>query len=105
YAGITFLKNAFGASEKAVHRGEDGVIEHAELALGAGLVMIGQHRGDVKAGGEPPNPLASPLSIYITIEDPDAHHAVAEAAGANVVRGLEDMDYGSREYSVRDPEG
>jgi uncharacterized glyoxalase superfamily protein PhnB len=104
-AGITFLKDAFGASEKAVHRGEDGVIHHAELALGAGLVMIGQHRGDVKAGGEEPNPLASPLSIYITIEDPDAHHAVAREAGANVVRELEDMDYGSREYSVRDPEG
>jgi uncharacterized glyoxalase superfamily protein PhnB len=27
------------------------------------------------------------------------------AAGARVVRELEDMPYGSREYSVRDPEG
>jgi uncharacterized glyoxalase superfamily protein PhnB len=27
------------------------------------------------------------------------------SAGATVVRELEEMDYGSREYSVRDPEG
>jgi uncharacterized glyoxalase superfamily protein PhnB len=104
-AGITFLKDAFGASEKAVHRGDDGVIQHAELALGAGLVMIGQHRQDAKAGGDAPNPLASSISIYVTVEDPDAHHAAARAAGATVVRELEDMDYGSREYAVRDPEG
>ena len=42
-AGVAFLKHAFGATEKAVHRGEDGVIHHAELALGDGLVMVGQH--------------------------------------------------------------
>jgi len=40
-AGIAFLKNAFGATEKAVHRGDDGVVHHAELALGAGLIMLG----------------------------------------------------------------
>jgi uncharacterized glyoxalase superfamily protein PhnB len=104
-AAITFLKNAFGATEKAVHRGDDGVVHHAELALGAGLIMVGQHRGDAKSHREAPNPLASPISLYVVVEDPDAHHATAREAGATVVRELEDMDYGSREYSVRDPEG
>ena len=104
-AGIDFLKRAFGANEKAVHRGEDGVIHHAELALGAGLVMLGQQRGDGERGGATPRALASTISLYITVPDPDAHHAVACAAGATVVRELEDTDYGSREYSVRDPEG
>jgi uncharacterized glyoxalase superfamily protein PhnB len=37
--------------------------------------------------------------------DPDRHHPRAAAAGADVVRELEDMEYGSREYSVRDIEG
>ena len=41
----------------------------------------------------------------MVVDDPDRHRAVAAQAGANVVRELEDMDYGSREYSVRDPEG
>jgi uncharacterized glyoxalase superfamily protein PhnB len=104
-AGIAFLKRAFGATEKAVHRGEDGVIHHAELAIGAGLVMVGQQREDGRLGGEAPRPLASTISLYITVPDPDAHHATAREAGATVVRELEDTDYGSREYSVRDPEG
>ena len=104
-AGIAFLKNAFGATEKAVHRGEDGVIQHAELALGAGLVMVGEQREDGKLGAEPPRPLASTISVYVVVEDPDAHHASARTAGATVVRELQDTDYGSREYSARDPEG
>lgn len=45
------------------------------------------------------------MSIYAVVADPDAHHAAAVAAGAKIVRELEDMDYGSREYSARDPEG
>ena len=104
-AGIAFLKNAFGATEKAVHRGDDGVIQHAELALGAGLIMVGEQREDGKLGAEPPRPLASPISLYVVVDDPDAHYAAARKGGATVVRELEDMDYGSREYSVRDPEG
>jgi uncharacterized glyoxalase superfamily protein PhnB len=104
-AGIAFLKDAFGATEKAVHRGDDGVVHHAELALGAGLVMVGQHRQDAKMGGAAPNPLASPISLYLVIDDPDRHHATARAAGATIVRELQDTDYGSREYSARDLEG
>ncbi|HEY1518628.1 MAG TPA: VOC family protein [Solirubrobacteraceae bacterium] len=104
-AGVAFLTSAFGATEKAVHRGPDGVIHHAELALGDGLVMVGQHSAEGWLGGEAPRPLSSTVSIYVTIADPDGHHAVAREAGAQIVRELQDMDYGSREYSVRDPEG
>jgi uncharacterized glyoxalase superfamily protein PhnB len=67
--------------------------------------MVGQQREDGKLGGEAPRALASTISLYITVPDPDAHHAIAREAGATVVRELEDTDYGSREYSVRDPEG
>lgn len=44
---------------------------------------------------------------YVVVEDPDAHHnhKRAQAAGAEIVRELTDQDYGSREYSARDPEG
>lgn len=35
----------------------------------------------------------------------DAHHDRAKAAGARIVRELQDTDYGSREYSARDFEG
>jgi uncharacterized glyoxalase superfamily protein PhnB len=105
-AGVEFLRSAFGAEEKEVHRDETGVIRHAELRLGAGLVMVGQAAPDGWLGGEPGRPLASTVSLYVVVDDPDAHHERAAAAvGAHVVRPLEDTEYGSREYSVRDPEG
>jgi uncharacterized glyoxalase superfamily protein PhnB len=43
--------------------------------------------------------------IYAIVEDPDAHHVRAKAAGAEILRELTDQDYGSRDYSARDPEG
>ena len=44
-------------------------------------------------------------SVYVVVEDTDAHHARAKAAGAEIVRELQETDYGSREYSARDSEG
>jgi uncharacterized glyoxalase superfamily protein PhnB len=44
-------------------------------------------------------------SIYVVVEDPDAVHDRAKAAGAEISRGLQDMDYGSREFTARDSEG
>jgi uncharacterized glyoxalase superfamily protein PhnB len=43
--------------------------------------------------------------LYVYVEDVDAHHARAAAAGADIVRPLNDTSYGAREYSLRDPEG
>lgn len=44
-------------------------------------------------------------SVYVVCDEPDALFARATAAGAEVVRGLKDEDYGSRGFTVRDPEG
>jgi uncharacterized glyoxalase superfamily protein PhnB len=104
-AALDWLKQAFGFQEKAVHRGEDGGIQHAELRLGDGLIMFGQYDDGGWMGGEPPNALASTVSIYAVVADPDAHHDRAKAAGAQIVRDLADQPYGSREYSARDLEG
>jgi uncharacterized glyoxalase superfamily protein PhnB len=43
--------------------------------------------------------------IYIVVQDSDAHYARAKAAGAEIIRELEDQDYGSRDYTARDLEG
>jgi uncharacterized glyoxalase superfamily protein PhnB len=92
-AALAWLQDVFGFEEKAIHRGQDGVIHHAEVRLGAGLVMFGQRRDDVTT------------SIYATVDDPDAHYERARAAGAEIVRELAYTDYGSREYSARDLDG
>lgn len=104
-AALEFLKRAFGAEEKDVHRDDDGAIQHAELRLGAGIVMLGQYSEAGWLGGEAPRPLSSTVSLYLVVVDPDGHCARAKAAGARIVRELEDTPYDSREYSARDIEG
>ena len=94
-AALEWLGRAFGFREHAVHRGGDGgsgPIHHAEISLGPGIVMFGQ--------GDPDD-----RGIYVAVDDADAHYERAKAAGAEIVRELEDTDYGSREYTARDPEG
>jgi uncharacterized glyoxalase superfamily protein PhnB len=95
-AALQWLRRAFGFTEKAVYRGDDGTVHHAELQLGAGMIMLGERPDATPSEAQ---------TIYVVVEDPDAHHERASAAGAEIVRRLEDMDYGSREYSARDPEG
>ena len=104
-AAIEWLGEAFGFEPEQVHRGEDGSVQHAELRLGTNLVMLGEMREPGWMGGEAADPLRSTISLYAVVADPDAHHERAVAAGARIVRELEDMDYGSREYSARDLDG
>jgi uncharacterized glyoxalase superfamily protein PhnB len=92
-AGIDFLQNAFGFRAVQVDE-EGGSIVHAELAYGDGMVMVGPSQDDATTGWN-----------YVVVEDADAHYERAKAAGADIVRALEDQDYGSRDYSARDPEG
>ena len=97
-AAIRFLTAALGLAELAVHADDDGVVQHAELAHDDGVVMIGTRRGgDTFDTGR--------AVLYIAVEDADAHHDRAVAAGAEVVMPLTDQPYGSREYAARDPEG
>src|SRR5690349_3281466 len=85
-AALDWLKDAFGFEEDAVHRGDDGTVQHARLRLGTGMVMLGPRRDDGWMGGEPPEPLRGTVSVYAVVPDPDAHHARAGAAGAEIVR-------------------
>jgi uncharacterized glyoxalase superfamily protein PhnB len=104
-AAVDWLGRAFGATEHVAYRGDDGAVHHAELLIGANMIMLGQHGDEPWMGGHPADPLASTMSLYVVVDDPDAHHARALAAGATIVRELQDMEYGSREYSARDLEG
>lgn len=104
-AAIEWLGRAFGLTEQALYRDDDGNVQHCQLALEGGIVMLGQASAEGWMEGSPPDPLASTVSIYAVVSDPDAHHGRAIEAGARIVRELAEMDYGSREYSARDLEG
>jgi uncharacterized glyoxalase superfamily protein PhnB len=98
---IDWLEKAFDFKATAVHEDGDGNIAHAELLFGSdGMVMLGPDRDDDWFG-----PHAGKAWLYVVVEDADSHYAQAKAAGAEIVRELEDQDYGSRDYSARDFEG
>lgn len=99
-AAIEWLGKALGFEKQMVVPGPDGSIAHAQLKFGEGVVMLGSGKH------EPPNPWDQVAQgIYVYVADVDAHYRRAKAAGAEIVMDLRDTDYGSREYSVRDPEG
>ncbi|HEV7268450.1 MAG TPA: VOC family protein [Falsiroseomonas sp.] len=103
-AAIRFLCDVLGFREHAVYRA-DGVVQHAELAYGSAMVMLGQHREDeyAKLVGDPQGRRTD--AIYIAIPDADALHAKIAAAGCRIEMPLRDTPYGSREFAFRDPEG
>lgn len=107
-AAIEWLCRAFGFERHAVYGEENGTVAHAQLVLpgGGGMIMLGTddpsrelsayQRGAAEIATQSP---------YIIVEDVDAHHARAVAAGATVVSGPMDPGHGGRFYACRDPEG
>lgn len=101
-AAIDWLERSFGFARQLVVPGPEGSIAHAQLKIGPGLVML----GSAPEKPDPANPWdAVRQGVYVYVEDVDAHYRRARAAGAEIVRELADTEYGSREYSARDPEG
>jgi uncharacterized glyoxalase superfamily protein PhnB len=107
-AMIDWLGRVFGFERHAVYEGANGVIDHAELKLNGGMVMLGSTKDDEYGRAfKSPGDLGGveTRSVYIVVEDADAAYKRAIDAGAAVVRPLADMPYGSREFTIKDPEG
>lgn len=99
---IGWLERTFGAVATFVHPPDpDQPLMHAEVKVGSGLVMI----NDADRDADSPFALPGPVLLYVTVDDPDALHDRAVSAGAKIVMGLTDQDYGSREFAARDPHG
>ncbi|MFR0354471.1 VOC family protein [Streptomyces sediminimaris] len=100
---IRFLVDAFGFEESVVY-GDGDLVEHAQLNWPeGGGVMLGSERGGTRPGTGPTPPGA--FSAYVVTADPDAVHARAKATGAEIITDLHVTDYGSRDFTARDPEG
>jgi len=101
---VRWLIDILGFAEVSVYR--DGTtIQHAELAYGSSILMLGQDRDD--AYGKLVGSLQGRRTdaLYLAVDDPDALHATVKAAGAPIETELYDTPYGSREFACRDPEG
>ncbi len=104
-AALEWLAKAFGFETQMVVPGPNGTIRHAQVKLGPGVIMLGSVRDEAPGMRSRRDLTAVDEGIYVYIDDVEAHYQRARAAGAEIVRGLENTDYGSREYSARDPEG
>ena len=107
-AAIEWLCRALGFERHAVYEGPNGTIGHAELILGGGMIMLGSAKDDeysrrFKIPAEADG--IETRSSYIVVSDADAAYARVVEAGALVVRPLQNTEYGSREFTVKDPEG
>ena len=107
-AAIDWLCTVLGFARHAVYANPDGTIAHAELTLGGGMIMLGSAKDDEYGRGfKSPGEIGGveTRGAYIVVADADAVHARAQAANAAIVRPLQSTPYGSREFSLKDPEG
>jgi len=103
---IEYLQNVLGFEAVMVVEGDGGVIEHAQLTHGTGMVMLSsvgdsEFEKAIEDGGDPTGRGA----IYIVIDDVDGHADKARSFGANIVVEPEDQDYGGSAYTLKDHEG
>lgn len=108
---IDWLGAAFGFEVRLRVDGEGGVVEHAELTLGEGLIMTGDARKAERPWRKTPKELgASTMSLCVYVDDVESHCARARAAGATIAKEPTTTDYGEeywtdRGYEAIDPEG
>lgn len=106
---IDWLVRAFGFGKQAVYQGPNGVVMHAQLTFGNGMVMIGSVDNGSKASALMKQPEeiggAETQSPYLVVSDCRAIYESAKAAGAEIVMELEDKDYGGSGFTCKDPEG
>jgi uncharacterized glyoxalase superfamily protein PhnB len=102
-AAIEWLERTLGFERGEVHRHEDGEgIAHAEVALDGTVVML----SSAGIGREPFRSLpAGNTLVYCATDDVEALYERAKEAGGDIALELTDTDYGSRDFTVRDPEG
>jgi PhnB protein len=100
---IDFYKKAFGARE-VMRIDQGGKVGHAELMIGNARIYLADEFPTL--GFVSPQTLGgSPIMIQIYVDDIDAFAKRAVAAGATLVRPVEDQFYGDRGGQIDDPFG
>jgi uncharacterized glyoxalase superfamily protein PhnB len=98
---LDWLCASFGCTERFRLEGRGGVVHHAEVAFGDGVVMVG-NVGPRNAG---PLPASVRSGVYVLVDDVDSHCAAARSANVQIVSGPVDLPFGDRMYMAVDLEG
>lgn len=109
-AAIEWLCQAFGFEKKAVYADDGGIIVHAQLTFGNGMIMLSSALNEDSAWGRlvtQPNDIGGleTQSPCIVIADADAMYDSAKAHGAKIAIEIKDEAYGGRGFSCYDLEG
>ena len=104
---MQWLCDAFGFEKQLVVEYDNGGLSHAQLTFASSMIMLGSARDD-EFGRLQSTPQAlggTTQSAYIVVRNADNVCAKARAAGAEIVRPIQDEGYGGRGFSCQDPEG
>jgi len=101
---LDFYKRAFGATEKMRMDGPGGKVMHAEIKIGDSPIMLADEFPQMNALS--PQALGgSPVFLLLYVQDVDGMVAQATAAGAKIVKPVQDQFYGDRSGTLSDPFG
>ena len=101
-SAITWLTEVFGVREHLRWADKTGLVQHAEIRMGDVFVELSAAHDEY----ETPKRLGKwSQSLIVLVDDVDAHHAKARAAGADIITEPEDMPWGLRQYAADDLAG
>jgi PhnB protein len=101
---IEFYKKAFQATERMRMPDPSGKIMHAELQIGDSVIMLADESEQM--GNKSPQSIGgTPVGFCIYVKEVDAVVKTATAAGATVLKPIQDQFYGDRSGTVQDPFG
>jgi len=99
---LEFYAKHFGAEEFVRMPGPEGKVMHAEMKIGDSVLMLADGMDEFKG----PNAYGgSPVSLLLYVEKVDEVVAGAVAAGATLLRPVQDQFYGDRSGTLKDPFG
>lgn len=103
-AAIDWYGRVFGARELTRYTADDGVIGHAEIAIGSARLMLSDEH--LEFGAASPEHLGgTSVALNLEVPDVDAVFRRAVAEGATVRREPADQPYGDRSCQFLDPWG
>ncbi|MBE0595859.1 MAG: VOC family protein [Desulfuromonadales bacterium] len=105
---LAFYERAFGFARGNVLPGPKGGIMHADMTYqGKTVIMFAPESTPSPVPMKTPahSGVAPPISLYVYCPDVDALAEQARRVDATVLEGPEDMFWGDRMVSLRDPDG
>ena len=113
-AAMEWLADAFGFTEQTRWLTDEGRLSHGEMIAGGGLIMLATpsdayesprtHRAHCERAERWSRTPYIVDGVLVHVDDVDAHHERARAAGAVILSPPEDGEHGKR-YRAEDVEG